>query len=99
MTRRREHPLPKLPISLEALPPPEPKRSRRLMLSFTPTELAMIAKTARARREQPAVLCRTIILTAFRNSAAQALAGNPDLLAASPAERQKALLEAFAAAP
>jgi len=97
MSRRREHPMPKLPISLEDLPSPESKRSCRLMLSFTDTELAMIRKAARQRGEQPAVLCRTIVLTAFQNSAARALAEQPDLLAQSPAERTKRLLEAFAA--
>ena len=97
MSRRREHPIPKLPISLEDLPSPESKRSRRLMLSFTDSELAMIRKAARERGEQPAVLCRTIVLTAFQNSAARALAEQPDLLEQSPAERTKRLLEAFAA--
>lgn len=95
MSRRREHPLPKLPISLEALPPPSSKRSRRLMLSFTEAELDMVEKVARERREQPAVLCRTIVLTAFHNSAARALAKEPDLLARSPAEQWQRLLEAF----
>lgn len=97
MSRRREHPIPKLPISLEDLPSPESKRSCRLMLSFTDAELAMIRKAARERGEQPAVLCRTIVLTAFQNSAARALAERPDLLEQSPAERTKRLLEAFAA--
>ena len=68
MSRRREHPIPKLPISLEDLPSPESKRSCRLMLSFTDSELAMIRKAARERGEQPAVLCRTIVLTALQNS-------------------------------
>lgn len=95
MTRRRERPLPKLPISLEALPPPESKRTNRMMLSFSDSENAMIEKAARERGEQPAVLCRTIILTAFQNSAMKALAGRPDLLELSPGEQQKALLEAF----
>ena len=95
MARRREHPLPELPISLEALPPPDSNRTHRLMLSFTAAELAMIEKTARHRGEKPAVLCRSIVLTAFRNSAAKALAGRPDLLDASPAEQQRALLEVF----
>lgn len=97
MSRRREHPIPKLPISLEDLPSPESKRSRRLMLSFTDSELAMTRKAARERGEQPAVLCRTIVLTAFQNSAARALAERPDLLEQSPAELTKRLLEAFAA--
>lgn len=95
MSRRRERPLPKLPISLEALPPPNSGRSRRLMLSFTDSELAMIRKTAHERGEQPAVLCRTIVLTAFQNSAARALAERPDLLEQSLAEQQRRLLEAF----
>jgi hypothetical protein len=95
MTRRRERPLPKLPISLEALPSPESKRTNRMMLSFSDSENAMIERAARERGEQPAVLCRTIILTAFQNSAMKALAGRPDLLELSPGEQQKALLEAF----
>lgn len=98
MPRRRENPLPKLPISLEALPAPDSNRTSRLMLSFTGTELAMIERTARHRGERPAVLCRTIVLTAFRNSAARALADTPDLLTASPAEQERALLESFAIA-
>lgn len=95
MPPRRERPLPRLPISLEALPPPEGKRTSRLMLSFTEAELAMVEKTARERGEQPAVLCRTIILTAFQNSALRALGERPDLLELSPSEQQRALLEAF----
>jgi hypothetical protein len=96
MSRRRERPVPKLPISLESLPPPEGKRTERMMLSWSPSELAMIEKAARERGEQPAVLCRTIVLTAFQNSATRALADQPDLLEKSPAERMKRLLEAFA---
>ncbi|HSS75154.1 MAG TPA: hypothetical protein VLV54_00245 [Thermoanaerobaculia bacterium] len=65
------------------------------MVSFTEAELAMIEKAARARGEQPAVLCRTIILTAFQNSAMKALADRPDLAEMSPAEQQRAILEAF----
>ncbi len=95
MSRRREHPLPKLPLSLEVLPPPETKRSCRLMLSFTEAELAMIDKVARERGEQPAVLCRTIVLTAFHNSAARALADRPGLLELCPAEQLKHLLDLF----
>ncbi|HEV2845970.1 MAG TPA: hypothetical protein VG477_14040 [Thermoanaerobaculia bacterium] len=96
MTRRRERPLPKLPISLEALPAPEAvKRTERVMLSFTPSEMAMIERAAKERGEQPAVFCRTIILTAFQNSALRALGQRPDLLELSPTEQQKALLEAF----
>src|SRR5258706_5131149 len=95
MTRRRERPLPKLPISLEATPQPDSKRTSRMMLSFTDGEIAMIEKAARERGEQPAVLCRTIILTAFQNSAMRALSDRPDLLDLSPIEQQKALLEAF----
>ncbi len=98
MPRRREHPLPSLPISLEALPAPDSNRTSRLMISFTGTELAMIERTARHRGEKPAVLCRNIILTAFRNSAAKALADTPNPLAASQAERERALLESFAIA-
>jgi hypothetical protein len=95
MTKRREKPLPKLRISLEALPLPEPKRTNRMMLSFTDGEVAMIEKAARERGEQPAVLLRTIVLTAFQNSAMKALADRPDLLELSPAEQQRALLDAF----
>jgi hypothetical protein len=95
MTRRRERPLPRLQISLEALPPPESKRTRRHMISFTEDEFAMIEAAARTRAEQPAVLMRTIILTAFQNSAMRALAEEPNLLAMSPLEQQKALLAAF----
>jgi hypothetical protein len=96
MPSRREQKLPKLPISLEALPLPESKRTRRLMLSFTDAELAMIEKASRHRGDQPAVLCRTIILTAFQNSAARALAERPGLMKESPAEQLRALLEVFA---
>ncbi len=60
--------LSKLEINPEALAPAESKRTCRLFLAFTESELAMIQKAARHRREQPAVLCRTIILTAFHNS-------------------------------
>jgi hypothetical protein len=42
------------------------------MLSLTDAELAMIRKTARERGEQPAVLCRTIALTASKFSRASA---------------------------
>ena len=63
--------------------------------AFSDSENAMIERAARERGEQPAVLCRTIILTAFQNSAMKALAGRPDLLELSPGEQQKALLEAF----
>jgi len=95
MTRRREHPLPRVPISLEALPPPDSKRTSRLMLSFTKSEIAMIEKAALERGEQPAVFCRTLILTAFQNSAMKALVDRPDVLSMSPSEQQRALLEAF----
>ena len=95
MPPRRERPLPKLPISLEALPPPDSKRTDRMMLSFSPSEMAMIEKAARERGEQPAVFCRTIILTAFQNSAMRALAEQPDLFELSPTEQQRAILEAF----
>jgi uncharacterized protein (DUF1778 family) len=95
MPRRREHPFPKLDISLEALPPPESKRTFRLNLSFTESELGMIEKAARERGEQPSVFCRALILTAFQNSAARVLSERPDLLRMSPAEQQRALLEAF----
>ncbi len=96
MSRRREHPLPKLPISLEDLPATRSKRSRRFMVSFTEDEFALIQRTAVERGEQPAVLCRTIVLTAFQNSAARALATQPGLLELSPAEQERHLLELFA---
>jgi hypothetical protein len=95
MTRRRERPLPKLQVSLEALPPPESKRTCRYTLSFSDSEAAMIHRAAEERGEQPAVLMRSIILTAFQNSAMRALAEEPDLLHMSPLEQQKALLTAF----
>lgn len=96
MTRRREHPLPRLPISLETLPPPDNvKREQRQMLRFTKAEFAMIENAAEARGEQPSVFMRTVILTALQNSALRALAEKHDLLEMSPAEQQKALLEAF----
>lgn len=96
MTRRREYPL-NLQISLESLPPPESlKREQRIYLRFSKEELAKIEKVARDRGEQPAGLCRTIILTAFQDSALRALDQKPDLLDMSPAEQQRALLEVFA---
>ena len=96
MPPRRESPLPKLPISLEALPPPENvRRGHRLALSLAETEIAMIEKAARERGEQPAVFCRTVVLTAFQNSALRALGQKPGLLELSPAEQQQLLLEAF----
>ena len=96
MPPRRESPLPKLPISLEALPPPENvRRGHRLALSLTDNELAMIEQAAQGRGEQPAVFCRTVVLTAFQNSALRALGQKPDLLELSPAEQQQLLLEAF----
>jgi hypothetical protein len=99
MTRRREHPLPRLQISLDDLPAPESKRTRRHMISFSEAEYAMLEAAARARGEQPAVLMRTIILTAFQNSAMRALAEEPNLLQMSPLEQQKALLAAFSIEP
>ncbi len=96
MTRRREYPL-NLQISLETLPPPESlKREQRVYLRFSKEELAKIEKAARTRGEQPAVLCRTIVLTAFQDSALRALRQKPDLLDMTPAEQQRALLEVFA---
>jgi len=96
MTRRREYPL-NLQISLESLPPPESlRREQRVVLRFSKEELAKIEKAARERREQPAVLLRTIILTAFQDSALRALGQKPDLLDMAPAEQQRALLEVFA---
>ncbi len=92
MPPRREHPLPILPLSIEALPPPE-KRTSRLTLSFTPAEVAMIERTAQERGEQPAVFCRIVVLTAFRNAAAKAIADHPGLLERSSAEQQQRLLE------
>lgn len=96
MTRRREYPL-NLQISLETLPPPESlKREQRVYLRFSKEELAKIERAARTRGEQPAVLCRTIVLTAFQDSALRALGQKPDLLDMTPAEQQRALLEVFA---
>jgi hypothetical protein len=96
MTRRREYPL-NLQISLETLPPPESlKREQRVYLRFSKEELAKIETAARARGEQPAVLCRTIVLTAFQDSALRALGQKPDLLDMTPGEQQRALLEVFA---
>jgi hypothetical protein len=96
MPPRRERPLPKLPISLEALPPPEnARRGHRLALALTQEEVAMIETAARGRGEQPAVFCRTVVLTAFQNSALRALGQKPDLLELSPTEQQQALLDAF----
>jgi hypothetical protein len=88
----RSHPKPAPAVS----PPERPKRTRRLAMSFTQSELAMIERTARERGEQPAVFCRTIILTAFDNSALRAQGQSPDLLELSPTEQQRALLEVFA---
>ena len=96
MTRRREYPL-NLQISLESLPPPESrKREQAVVLRFTNEDLARIERTARERGEPPAVLCRTIILTAFQDSALRALGQKPDLLDMTPAQQQRALLEVFA---
>lgn len=92
---RYQRPIPNLDIRLETLPPPESKRTCRLNLSFTPDELAMIEAAARERGEQPSVLCRTIILTAFENSASRTLADQPDVRDMSPAELQRALLKVF----
>jgi hypothetical protein len=96
---RRQRPLPQLDISLEALPPPESKRTSRLALAFTESEYDRIDKEARKRDEQPAVFCRTIVLTGFQNSALRVLADEPDLLRMSPTEQQRALLEAFSETP
>jgi len=96
MTRRREHPLPRLPISLESLPPPDKVvREKQVTLRFTRAEYAMIQEAARARGEGPSVLLRAISLAAFENSALRALGERPDLLGMSPPEQQKVLLEAF----
>lgn len=94
MPPRRERPLP-VDISLEALPPPESKRAHRLALHFTEGEFPLIEQAARQRGEQPAVLCRTIILTTFQNFALRALVEKPDLLTMTPAEQQRVLLEIF----
>ena len=86
-----------LQISLETLPPPESlKREQRVYLRFSKEEIAKIETAARARGEQPAVLCRTIVLTAFQDAALRALGQKPDLLDMTPAEQQRALLEVFA---
>jgi len=92
MPPRREHPLHHLSISLETLPSPE-KRTSRLTLSFTQAEAAMIESTAKERGEQPAVLCRTIVLAAFQNAAAKAMADQPDPREQSSSEPQQRLLE------
>src|SRR6185295_8605013 len=89
---RRQRPLPQLDISLEALPPPESKRICRLALAFTEREFVMIEGEARRRGEQPAVFCRTLVLTGFHNSALRVLAEEPNLLTMSPAQQQRALL-------
>jgi hypothetical protein len=94
MPRRREHPLPHVPISVETLPPPE-KRTYRLALSLTPAQGAVIERIAEERGEQPAVFCRVVIETALENTAARALADPPDLFAQSPAEQRRRLLELF----
>lgn len=94
MPPRREHPLPDLPLSVKKLPPPE-KRTCRLNLSFTQAEIALIEQTAQARGEQPAVLCRIIVLTAFRNAAAKVIADHPGVLEQSPAEQHRYLLDVF----
>jgi hypothetical protein len=96
MPPRRERPLP-VEISLDALPPPEAKRNRRLALHFTEGEFPLIEQAAHKRGEQAAVLCRTIILMAFQNFAWRALEEKPDLLTMTPAEQQRALLEIFSA--
>jgi hypothetical protein len=53
----------------------------------------MIERTAQERGEQPAVFCRIVVLTAFRNAAAKAMADHPGLLERSSAEQQQRLLE------
>jgi hypothetical protein len=65
------------------------------MLRFTKAEMAIIERVAEARGEQPSVLMRTIVLTAFQNSALRALGEKPDLLDLSPTEQQRIILEAF----
>src|SRR4051812_6340776 len=96
MTRRREYPL-NLQISLETLPPPESlKREQRVYLRFSKEELAKIDKAARTRGKRPAVLGRTIVQTAFQDSALRAWGQKPVLLDMPPAEQQRALLEVFA---
>ncbi len=95
MSRPREYPL-HLDISLESLPPPESrKRERTLAVRFTKDDLARIEKAAQERGEPPATLCRTIVLTAFQDSALKALGRKPDLLEMTPGEQQRALLEVF----
>jgi len=92
MPPRREHPIPELTVSVATLPPPE-KRTSRLTLSFTEAEAAMIERTARKRGEQPAVLCRIIVLTAFQNAAAKDMAHPSDPVQQSSGHPQKHLLE------
>jgi uncharacterized protein (DUF1778 family) len=99
MPTRRHRPLPRLDISLEDLPPPESKRTCRLHPSFTPAELAMIEKAAEERDEQPSAFCRTLILTAFQNSAVRTLTEKPHVVEMSPLELQRALLEIFSLEP
>jgi uncharacterized protein (DUF1778 family) len=95
MPPRRERPFPNLPISLEALPPPETKRTRRLNLTLAKSEMARIEAAARERDEEPTVFCRTVVLTALQISAAMALGQKPGILELPTGEQQKALLEAF----
>jgi hypothetical protein len=96
MPTRRTRPLPNLPISLESLPAPENvKRKERVALSFTKAEMGMIERVARERGEQPAVFIRTIVLTAFENSALKAMGQRPEILELSPTERRRLLLETF----
>lgn len=95
MPPRRERPFPNLPISLEDLPPPESKRSRRLHLTLAQSEMSKIERAARERDEEPPVFCRTVVLTALQISAAMALGQRPEILELSTDEQQGALLEAF----
>ena len=99
MSRPREYPL-HLDISLESLPPPESrKREQTLVVRFTKEDHAKIEQAARGRGEPPATLCRTIVLTAFQDSALKALGRKPDLLEMTPHEQQRALLEIFGDSP
>ena len=48
-----------------ALPPPKPKRPRRIQLALSETEYARIEAFARGRDEHLAVALRNLVLTAL----------------------------------
>jgi uncharacterized protein (DUF1778 family) len=76
-------------------PPKNAYRDQTVMTRLTQAEFAMIERAAGARGEQPAVLMRAIVLTAFENSALRAAGEKRDVHQMSLIEQQKALLEAF----